>query len=418
MRKVPNLALASVLAAGISAAGLTTAFAEGAENQPRPILNEFIQTALIDHPQLAAAEADLSAARARARGQSRPLYNPEVEFDYEDGDVVTKQIGLAQTFDWSGKRRARYGAATAEIELAEARYLTSRKALLSALLASLSDYNTFLKALQIADRRVELSAEFLQLAERRNKAGDIPRSEMLTARLALAEAKAARNEAQSDLSMAKEQLVAIAGGDHALWPMLEGVPARVSATLDPSMIQELLRNLPELEVASQQTQISRTRIKVAQKERNPDPTVGVRYGEEGSSTLVGVSLSIPIPVLNNYKDGVDEARAGLVGSEQSYLDARRRAEARLTASYDRYKMSLDNWLDWQGEVQQLLFEQRHLIQRLWKLGEITAPDYLVQLNQTFTTERASAELHGRLWKDWFQWLDASGATVEWTENLQ
>jgi cobalt-zinc-cadmium efflux system outer membrane protein len=286
--------------------------------------------------------------------------------------------------------------------------------LLTELLVGLSNYQFSLKEHQLSERRVELGQEFLALAERRNRAGDIPKAELLTARLALAEAQAAMNTAQNELSRAQEQLAGISGGNRALWPALQGVPTEAQPSLE--LIHPV--DLPELRFAALQTQVSRTRIRLAQKDRNPDPTLGVRYGEEGTSTLVGVSFSIPIPILNNYRAEVDAAQAGLIGAEQSYLDVQRRISARLQSSHERYLRSYENWIQWQSEGEKLLLEQRQLLQKLWQLGEINAVDYLVQLNQTFATESASSQLHSRLWNDWFLWLDASGSTSEWTENLQ
>ena len=123
-------------------------------------------------------------------------------------------------------------------------------------------------------------------------------------------------------------------------------------------------------------------------------------------------------MLNNYRAEVDEAKAGLVGSEQSYLDTYRRVEARLVTSHERLLASLEGWMIWQEEGALLLNEQRQLLQKLWEYGEINAIDYLVQLEQTFATESAAITQHSRLWIDWFIWLEASNTVNEWTENLQ
>ena len=414
MKNLQRSALQGALVASICVAAPTMASSEDNSSSSRPVLAEFVQTATMDHPLLANAQAQLDKARARARGQNRPLYNPELELEYEDADEKTKTVGIAQSIDWSGKRRARYSVAQAEVDLAGAAFEITRKALLTELLVGLSNSQFSLKEHQLSERRVELGQEFLALAERRNRAGDITKAELLTARLALAEAQAAMNTAQNELSRAQEQLAGISGGNRALWPALQGVPTEAQPSLESIHPVEL----PELRFATMQTQVSRTQIRLAQKDRNPDPTLGVRYGEEGTSTLVGVSFSIPIPILNNYRAEVDEAQAGLIGAEQSYLDVQRRISARLQSSHERYLRSYENWLQWQSEGEQLLLEQRQLLQKLWQLGEINAVDYLVQLNQTFATESASSQLHSRLWNDWFLWLDASGSTSEWTENLQ
>ena len=90
---------------GVAAIGLCTSMVQSgpavwADSQKRPVLHEFIEQVSADHPALKAAEASLAAARARAKGQSRPIYNPEIEVGYENASEVTKEVGLTQTFDW------------------------------------------------------------------------------------------------------------------------------------------------------------------------------------------------------------------------------------------------------------------------------------------------------------------------------
>ena len=110
---------------GVAVIGLCTSMVQSgpaawADSEKRPVLFEFIEQVTIDHPDLKASEAALAAARARALGKSRAIYNPEIEVGYENAAEVTKEIGLSQTFDWSGKRKARKGVGRAELEAAEA----------------------------------------------------------------------------------------------------------------------------------------------------------------------------------------------------------------------------------------------------------------------------------------------------------
>ncbi len=409
-----RLALMGVAVIGLCTGIVQRGPAAWADSQKRPVLHEFIEQVTIDHPALMASEAALAAARARAKGQSRPIYNPEVEFGYEDAAEVTKEVGLSQTFDWSGKRKARSGVGRAEVEAAEARFEIARKALLSDILKALSDYQTVSRLLEVVSQRETLSERFLDLATRRQKAGEMPQAELLTARLALAEARAAKNEAILALSMAEENLVAITGEDRQVWPRLTGAPLQTVAAPETTAYEDL----PELRLARAQTEIARARIRVAKTERMPDPTVGVRVGEEGNSSLVGLSASIPIPIRNSYRDEVNAAGSDFVEAQQSFYAENRRMRARYDASLKRYLAASRAWSLWQDQGAEPLREQRLLLGKLLEARQIGAIDYLIQLNQTFATEEASVELKGRLWNAWFDWQDA-GATVDaWLETIQ
>lgn len=366
----------------------------------------------------------MDAARAQARGQAQPLYNPEIELEYEDGFETSKAVGLSQTLDFNGKRRARAAVATAEVVAAEARFAITRKTLLANLLIALSDYQARQDAVRIAEQRVRLDEEFLALAERRNRAGDLPQSDLLTARLTLAEARAAASTANIEFSQVEERLIAVVGGVMPPPPPLSDSPPQQRPSIDVVNVEAL----PELQSAQANTEAARSFVGVAKRNRIPDPTIGVKVGEERSaldpfgqresSTLFGVRLSIPLPIRNTFSAEVDVAGADLIAAEQSYRDLRRRVEARLAASLRRYETALSAWQAWTAQGAAPLEEQRALLQRLWNAGEIDAVDYIIQLNQTFATESAGVELRGRLWATWFDWLDASASIGEWMETIQ
>ena len=407
-------ALLGVAAIGLCIDLVQRGPAAWADNQKRPVLHEFIEQVINDHPALMASEAALAAARARAKGQSRPIYNPEVEVGYENAAEVTKEVGLSQTFDWSGKRKARTRVGRAEVDAAEARNAITKKTLLSDILKALSDYQTASKLLDAASRQENLSQQFLELATRRHQVGEMPQAELLTARLALAEARAAKNEALLVLSSAEEKLVAISGQDREMWPRLNGAPLHTEASLKKTDYERL----PELRLAQAQSEIARARIRVAKSERMPDPTVGVRVGEEGNSSLVGLSASIPIPIRNSYRDQVDAAGSDFLEVQQNYYAENRRVRARYDASLKRYLTVSQAWSLWQDQGAEPLKEQRLLLGKLLDARQIGAIDYLIQLNQTFATEEASVELHGRLWNAWFDWQDAGATVEEWLETIQ
>ncbi len=378
------------------------------------VVAEFVTTMLSRHPALRAADAQFNAVEARARGAARPLYNPTLEAEYEDAQNITKSIGLSQTLDWAGKRRARARAGRADVDAARATRDIVRKALLTELLTSLANFQTTLELKRLSDRRLQNGEEFFSLADRRNRAGDLSESELLTARLSLAKARADNNAAKGALSRARQNLSGVTGEEREIWPLLVGVPQ--GAPLSVEDVQK--GELPELVFARAQSDASSKRIKVAKRNRKPDPTVGVSYGREGTADLVGVRASIPIPVLNSFKAQVDAARADAAAAQETYTDIFRRVRAQLTESRRRYAATSEAWRQWSTNGSQPLSNQRVLLERLWRAGEIGAVDYLIQLNQTYEVESAAIELRGRLWNAWFDWLNTTNEVNEWVESIR
>jgi len=393
------------------------------ETTKRPVLHEFLTEVLEGHPSLLSIEASQRAVEARAQGKARSIYNPVFAIGYVNNRDREKEIGISQTIDWSGKRRSRTKVGRAEVVASKSAYSLAKKGLLTAVLQSLTEYQTALQIYKVAEDRTRLSEDFLKLAQRRNLAGELPRSELLTAMLALSESQAVKNEASSELSQSKENLIALVGEERAVWPNLVGVPVADDAR---TFVYDI-ETLPEIILARNQIEIFRAQINVARSERKPDPTIGVTVGQEGGGsriddeprrTTAGLRLSLPIPIWNSYKAEVRAAGADLNQSEQNYFVVENQVTARLEATMNRYQSAANAWNEWSKQGAMPLSVQRDLLKRLLEAQEISAVDYLVQLNQTFEVENTSIELNGRLWNAWFAWQNASNTFDAWLETIQ
>ena len=420
MRTVRN-SIFSVSIISICMSIIPVSFAQ--EAAKRPVLHEFITQILEGHPSLLSTEASQRAVEARAQGKAQSIYNPAIEIGYVNNRDRDKEIGISQTIDWSGKRRARSKVGRAEVAASKSVYLLVKKDLITEMLQNLTEYQTALKIYKVAEDRTSLSEDFLKLAQRRNLAGELPRSELLTAMLALSESQAAKNKASSELSQSKENLIALVGEEREVWPNLSGIPVANDALTFAYDIE----TLPEIALARNQIEISKAQINVARSERKPDPTIGVTIGQEGGGsrfdaeprrTTVGLKLSLPIPVWNSYKAEVRASGADLNQAEQDYFVVENKVRARLDATINRYQSAASAWSEWSKQGVMPLSEQRDLLKRLFEAQEISAVDYLIQLNQTFEVENTSIELNGRLWNAWFSLQNASNTFDVWLEKIQ
>jgi cobalt-zinc-cadmium efflux system outer membrane protein len=421
--KYRNRASLSALWIGLIGLGSPAAWSqqipESAGQISRPMIASFVNEVLTEHPAIAAAQAELDAAMARAQGASRSIYNPELEVEFEDADSTSKAVGLSQTLDWSGKRKAQTATAKSEVFAAKAARELVQKTIATDLLAALADHQSAFALLRLADAKVRLARDFLGLASTRELAGDLSQSELLTARLALSQAEAERASISLGLSRAREHLSSLSGQQKQVWPLLVGLPE--TALLLGSDIE--LGTLPEIRLSSATADGFRSRILLADKMRKADPTIGLRFGEEsdgrgGQTTLFGVRLSIPLQIRNNFSQSVDVARAEALGADANTRNTRRLVAAKLQSTTERVAASQKAWEQWQSGGASQLSEQRELLKTLWEAGETDAVSYLLQLNQTFDAQAASIELKSALWTSWFEWLDASNSSQNWLEKLQ
>jgi len=377
-------------------------------------VTSFVTEAIQNHPSISAAEAALEAEKARARGMGRGLYNPELELDFETADTQTATIGLSQTLDRHGKRKARALAGQDNVLAAGAALELVRKTLQAELLTALSEYQANYDLVTLAESKVEFSRSFLSLAQRREAAGDLSSSDVLTARLSLSSALADVSRARAELSRSAQALITFTGQVQEAWPLLGGTPTGSQSAIASPMPD----GLPEIRLALAQSRASYSKIGVAQKMRKTDPTIGGRIGGEGSNVLFGVSLAIPLQINNNYADSVDVARAESLQADAALRRVRRQTIARLNGSRRRLEAASQAWQDWQNTGATELGIQRDLLKRLWVAGELGASQYLIQYNQTFEAQSASMELKAAYWRAWFEYLDASNSIPKWLESIK
>lgn len=377
-------------------------------------MGSWVAQILADHPAMQAADASLDAARARVKAADQPLYNPELEFDYENSGTDTKTGGISQTIDWSDKRGARAGVAEHALAAAAAGRFAIRQSLAAEILSALADYATAAAQQELGDQRTVLMDRFGELAERRRKAGDLAQVELDLAKLAVAEARFQQADVSTTKIQALQALIAVTGRNDGRWPVFPAsLPELDLQQLDR---EALLQSLPALRQSLAQVAAARATIQLRSRERRPDPTVSLRAGKEDSDTLTGVNLSIPLFVRNTLRAEVDVASAELLQAERDASDLYRRSRAQLEAAGQTYQLGRSAWQAWQKTGEVSLGGQIKLLQRLWQAGEISTTDYLVQLKQALDTRTSAIEQRRRMWQAWIDWLLASGQIGNWLKT--
>jgi cobalt-zinc-cadmium efflux system outer membrane protein len=374
-----------------------------------PALRALIEHFLAEHPAVQAAQADLKRAEAEARALGQPLYNPELELEYEDATDITKSIGVSQTFDWSGKRHARDRASAESMRAASATLAAARQELIAELLEKLSNVTFTAETARLSRQRVELLEEFVALAQRRYAAGDVGQSDVDLAHLALSEASMQSATLTSDAAEAESRLTALIQPRRSAWPPLPALPLDLSAFQNNT----LLERHPVLRQAEAEAAAAKANVSVSQRDRRADPTLGLHGGQEADDTLVRLTVSIPLFVRNTYRAEVDSANADALRAEQAYRNHLRHARGELQAAATRYRALRTALQNWENSGQQRLKGRIALLKRLWEAGEIGTTDYLVQLQQTLDTQVSAAALRGEVWEAWIRWLTTSGQIEYW-----
>ncbi|WP_266158650.1 TolC family protein [Dyella silvatica] len=380
------------------------------------------------NPEVQSARAELEAARARAVAASRPLYNPSIDAGIENADVRRRTIGLSLPLDLSGKRGARTAVGAADLQAVEASYDRARrdvaarwlKAWLASALANQEE--------ALGKRRLELMQSFDELAGKRLKVGDVSSPERDLAALALGEAQtqqatllgrvaAARAALQSLGDTGLDRLPAFAG---QLPPELEGADLVRSDTK--------IDELPELREARSRTDAAYAGVKVAERNRIPDPVISLTGGRVNIApsgpgpggrlnyNVVGVGLSIPLPIRNTYSAEVNAARADADAAAANLGTQRLSVRARLSEALSRYQALRTAGQSFRASRASAFDERTRLLERLWNAGEITTSDYLIQLKQSLDTALSGLQLQSETWQAFIDYQVAADRLTAWVAS--
>lgn len=394
----------------------SVAFAKPAHATTLKTLSTFLTQLERKHPLLQASQAELESATARTQAASQPLYNPEIELDAERvgfnrnrSETVT--LGVNQTIDWHNKRFARKNIATIEQQLSQHDQAETRQQLVAELFSGLAEYHAQREILQANSKRLSLVRQLLNLATRLYKAGDISKLDLEQIRLNLSKSQLTVNQAKTQLAASQQRLIRKAGESRKSWPTLPYAPPSIQA--DRLNYEKIVSGLPAYKADATRVAIERGKLKLRVREQKPDPTIGIRAGGEDSDKLIGLTISIPLNTRNNFQAEVDEARSNVRRAEHVLENSKYQFTSRLKLAAQTYQLTYSSWKSWQHVAGKSLKNQSSLLQRLWKAGELSTSEYLLQLDQIREAEMNNVELKGNVWKAWFNWLAVSNQFNEW-----
>jgi len=382
-------------AAVVLALGLVSFDASGEQSAaPAPnrlstsTLEALVAEALEKNPELRFYQAELAAARA-GRKSAGQWGNPEVNAGV--GQKRTTSGGLSdeglawsvsvlQPFEWPGRIGLRKAIANRDLELAELGY-DRFKAALAARVRTLG-YGLF-AAQEKAAAAGEVAERFKALREvlvQRDPAGLTPLLETRVIEATELNAQRRAGEANLATQAALLELNQLRGAT----PESSLVVTSTRLDFRPPDGRDALATLARtnnFEIRARAVELAQQgfRVDLARNERYPAISIGPTVSIENAfdkERIIGVGVSLPLPLWNRNTGGIEAAQARQVQAETSFFVTQRETERRVLEADLTYRTKLEEMARWRPDAVQHFREAADVADRHYRLGAVPISTYV------------------------------------------
>jgi outer membrane protein, heavy metal efflux system len=356
-------------------------------------LDQALHRARLKAPALLSARARIEEARGRLKGASILLQtNPAIEGTIgprlsDQGRSTDGDISVIQDFAAIGRRSARIAGAQSGVtrEIAAARD-TVRGLLRDVAIAFIRALaaNEKLKVLTTAE---QVSSGFLETAERRYQAGDIPILEVNLAKNGAARARAELRSGRAELAISLGELRVLLG-------MSPEEEFSVSGDLTSSKKYELAalvstaEDRPDIKVLESDLEGALADVRLGNTFKSPDFGLLTRYQRDQGDNIIQGGVRVTLPVFSRGQEltATGSARAARIRGE---LEAIKRAiRNEIKTAFDAYTYRAEALQELEGLALPSLLENEKLARRSYEEGQIGLAELLLIRREILETRLA------------------------------
>ncbi len=289
-------------------------------------LNSLTLAAFYFNPDLDVARANAAAADAAiTTAAAKP--NPSVSF--APGYQTPNPTQFITSFDFSlpietaGKRGYRIANATQLSRASRLQLGQTAWVVRSRVRATLVDYLFAVQAAELLRKEEALRNTYVDLTERRLRAGEIPLPYVTTARIDQTALRLALRNAEGQVHTTHVALAAAIGipesglvGKNLIWREVDHPPAPES--LPPQTLRsEAVQNRLDVQRALAQYEAAQAALQLEVARQYPDINLGPSYAYEEGSHFIQLGLSTVLPFRNRNEGPIAQAEAQrkVVGSQ-------------------------------------------------------------------------------------------------------
>ncbi len=359
-------------------------------------LNTLTLAAFYFNPDLDVARANAAAADAAiTTAAAKP--NPSVSF--APGYQTPNPTQFITSFDFSlpietaGKRGYRIANATQLSKASRLQFGQTAWVVRSRVRATLVDYLFAVQAAELLRREEGLRNTYVELTERRFRAGEIPLPDVTAARIDQTALRLTLRNAEGQVHTTHVALAAAIGipdsglaGKSLVCPEVDQPPAPTSLPAK-SLRSEAIQNRLDVQRALAQYEAAQSTLQLEVALQYPDINLGPAYAYEEGSNFISLSLSAVLPLRNRNEGPIAEAEAQrkVVGAQ--LLAVQSTVMADTDRSLGQYAAAYTTLGEAERSVSQLQEQQRAAI-RMLQSGETEQLTVTAAELQTSVAERA------------------------------
>lgn len=280
---------------------------------------------------------------------------------------------------------------------------------------------------QLLAAQLRLWEQQHQAARRRHALGDAARQELVLLDAGRAQAQAlwlqAQQRAQAAQGVWRSRYPGLAfpqpGAPSTAAALLQGGAAAMPDVAQPARAIEAteaawLDAHPQWRLAQLEADAAEAQARLAEAERQPDPTVGVQLGRErsGAERIVGVSVSWPLgSAARSLQSQAQWADAQAARARE--IDVRRELQRSLAQWRAEWRSSQQVWVAAE-QAQAQMRDAAQAVRRGYELGEGSLSEVLLLQRQWLDQQQTAANAESEALRARWRWELETGARWVWT----
>jgi len=403
------------LAAVLASALLINVGAVAAQTPSELTIDQLVETALANNPELRAVRAEIDAAAARVR-QAGLRPNPMLELGGQKalGPDNNLNVGLTVPLDLNGRKDGRVSVAEQELALRRAQLADRERRLRADISMKAGDVLSARRTVTVTDDLLRANREGLELVGQRVRRGAAPALDENLMQVEVNRLDANRVVLASRVEVAMLQLRALAGIPPDGTMTLAGDLASPPAVRDSG--EPRIAERPDVRAAKTEIDVARAKVRKEEAEGRWDASVNVGYQRQdfgydlrgltasGGTRQIqdvfhyfGAGVSVMLPVRNRNQGNVAAATAEATAAERRHDYALLIAQQELKAALAQYTATRRAAEMFDRGVRSVAKANLDVIRESYRLGRATLLDVITEQRRFIEIENAYTDVLRQVW---------------------